>query len=696
MRTILEDMKKSKSIHAANHKVTVDDKGHTHSDKAHTPIAVNGLIEKPDDKAKVNEMYDKPSGDKPAGTEKAFLKDTRYRSQAKDDTGGHGEAGDRVFSKQKTAGRLVAKEETLDENDPCWKDYKMVGMKKKDGKPVPNCVPEEAPGTEARKKIENVPRSTLSTSTNRTKHQEIKRKIIEDSNMSIYKHYGIEKSLIDAVLSVTEAKKTNKLSLEGGKTKVDTKPTLNDVRGELKGGVTEENDDGWYAHKEMHGSRAVSKEDWKKGWRLNRDGKRVQVNKEEVEQIDELKAATVAKYSIKASAQGDKRAAGIKMADEKLRKRDGYSSTARVAAEEVEQIDELDRDGIVKRYSKVANDRVNSGEDKPEKRAAGRLLAGKKRWGGTGGIPAAKVPAVTREEVEDLEELDRNQGGILDRYTGKTRDNDERKAGRDLALKKRWGDKKYGLPEPKVKAVTREEVEELDERNAENKFKKDLYVTKKGVEHATKNLGFAPKDHASMSSAFGHDKPTERDNMKALLKDYKRRGRAVTREEVEDLDEKSLASLAPPYDKVTHKDVLVGKGVLKKDKNGKHVIANEEVEELDEISGELANNYKKKSSQSLFNLAMHTKQSPERDKKIVNRAAGMERAEKSIDKDIARRSADQKKKMGEEFGFSDAELAHINKIMEVEAPRSTRSKNKTGGDDASSTHPTLPNRDLTN
>jgi hypothetical protein len=25
--------------------------------------------------------------------------------------------------------------------DPCWKGFEMVGMKKKDGKEVPNCVP---------------------------------------------------------------------------------------------------------------------------------------------------------------------------------------------------------------------------------------------------------------------------------------------------------------------------------------------------------------------------------------------------------------------------------------------------------------------------------------------------------------------------------------------------------------------------
>ena len=33
--------------------------------------------------------------------------------------------------------------EYLQENKPCWKGYKQVGLKKKDGKLVPNCIPEE-------------------------------------------------------------------------------------------------------------------------------------------------------------------------------------------------------------------------------------------------------------------------------------------------------------------------------------------------------------------------------------------------------------------------------------------------------------------------------------------------------------------------------------------------------------------------
>ena len=66
------------------------------------------------------------------------------------------------------------------------------------------------------------------------------------------------------------------------------------------------------------------------------------------------------------------------------------------------------------------------------------------------------------EDVEQIDELDHQQG-ILHNYLGKVRrmkDGGEklpkkRQDGYNLALKKKWGDKKYGLPEPKVKAVNR-------------------------------------------------------------------------------------------------------------------------------------------------------------------------------------------------------------------------------------------------
>ena len=38
----------------------------------------------------------------------------------------------------------------LSEDDPCWKDYEQIGMKKKNGKKVPNCVPKEETISEAK------------------------------------------------------------------------------------------------------------------------------------------------------------------------------------------------------------------------------------------------------------------------------------------------------------------------------------------------------------------------------------------------------------------------------------------------------------------------------------------------------------------------------------------------------------------
>jgi chromosome segregation ATPase len=44
---------------------------------------------------------------------------------------------------QKAIDKKDKNEEVKMKDDPCWKDYKMVGMKKKNGKDVPNCVPKE-------------------------------------------------------------------------------------------------------------------------------------------------------------------------------------------------------------------------------------------------------------------------------------------------------------------------------------------------------------------------------------------------------------------------------------------------------------------------------------------------------------------------------------------------------------------------
>ena len=49
-----------------------------------------------------------------------------------------------LYQKAKPTDVNAVFEAKMKDEDPCWKDYKMVGMKKKGGKEVPNCVPKEA------------------------------------------------------------------------------------------------------------------------------------------------------------------------------------------------------------------------------------------------------------------------------------------------------------------------------------------------------------------------------------------------------------------------------------------------------------------------------------------------------------------------------------------------------------------------
>lgn len=92
-------------------------------------------------------------------------------------------------------------------------------------------------------------------------------------------------------------------------------------------------------------------------------------------------------------------------------------------------------------------------------------------------------------------------------------------------------------------------------------------------------------------------------------------------------------------------------------------ITEDDIEVLNEISAKLAHNYEKKASQSIVNLAMHQKQSPARDKKIVNRAAGREKAEKIIAKDIAKRKAEQGKKLAkEDTDMADKDIEQLDEL----------------------------------
>jgi len=97
-----------------------------------------------------------------------------------------------------------------------------------------------------------------------------------------------------------------KVAIKGKKDPVDVKPALgesmtseqydSEVQWALRSGLTppirpamfaEANhgdDDGWYAHREIHGDKGISADDWKKGWRMNSSGQRVM---KKTKQVDE-------------------------------------------------------------------------------------------------------------------------------------------------------------------------------------------------------------------------------------------------------------------------------------------------------------------------------------------------------------------------------------------------------------------------
>ena len=97
----------------------------------------------------------------------------------------------------------------------------------------------------------------------------------------------------------------------------------------------------------------------------------------------------------------------------------------------------------------------------------------RKEYSNKGKKMPSRLTGIRKEEVEELDELDRQQGSIINRYISKTnpdykspKEVKKRAPGRALALQKKWGDKNFGTSEPKVKAVTREDVVFSDEEIA--------------------------------------------------------------------------------------------------------------------------------------------------------------------------------------------------------------------------------------
>ena len=193
-----------------------------------------------------------------------------------------------------------------------------------------------------------------------------------------------------------------------------------------------EEDDGWYTHSQMHGSKksekhpkGISAAEWKSGIRWHH-GKNKRINiKEEVEQIDELSKGTMGRYINKAadrmSTQGV--TAGLKIAaDEKSKKnfdniakrQKGIATAVKKLTKEeqdfidslndadAEQIDELSKDTMLKYLS--ANKKSASGgmgDKEATKRMRGTDMAVRK-YTAKPGSKSVRVPATEETQIDEI------------------------------------------------------------------------------------------------------------------------------------------------------------------------------------------------------------------------------------------------------------------------------------------------------
>ena len=330
--------------------------------------------------------------------------------------------------------------------------------------------------------------------------------------------------------------------------------------------VAEENDDGWYAHKEMHGKNAVSKEDWKRGVRLNSKGERVQMKKEEVEALDERNKENKFKKDLHVASVGKKEVDKFDVDHDKMAKEYGHSRDRvrdtmkarlkhykqvgrQMTKEESEQIDEISKERALNYVGAASYDKSSHASDigainqiarttgTNDSQRKEREALSKKHGNRSLGIQRAaaklagkgvKVPAT--EEVENVNELDHH--GILSRYIRRTdpernspEENAKRKAGRSLALSKKWANERHGDLEPKVKARVREEAEQVDEartkKEESNEADQNIHVQLNKSLSIGKHVVFKNGDKKQIPAAHANKalhmlrsaKPAEREQL---------------------------------------------------------------------------------------------------------------------------------------------------------------------------------------
>jgi len=132
----------------------------------------------------------------------------------------YGKDGMKALAK---AGRDGASEKELDairdrhdnyneDKDPCWKDYKQIGMKKKGGKSVPNCVPKE--GVAEDHEIQMASSELQSIAKNAVNLLSLVRKYSENDGLEAWQQSKITKAA-DYLNSVLQSISGEQTELEG-------------------------------------------------------------------------------------------------------------------------------------------------------------------------------------------------------------------------------------------------------------------------------------------------------------------------------------------------------------------------------------------------------------------------------------------------------------------------------------------------
>lgn len=90
-------------------------------------------------------------------------------------------------------------QQVSEEQGPCWKGYKQIGMKDKDGRQVPNCVPNESVVTEGNTPFETLMLVRNLEQTNKLLAQDLKtsKKLPNDKKENIKKSIVINQGLIN-------------------------------------------------------------------------------------------------------------------------------------------------------------------------------------------------------------------------------------------------------------------------------------------------------------------------------------------------------------------------------------------------------------------------------------------------------------------------------------------------------------------